>query len=379
MAAQKRIGRMTAKPLFQLPIRLGLDAVMTLLLVTSLAFRITGREPHEWIGLVLCLLFSIHIVINRRWFTSIFKGAYSFRRMLEIGVNLALVAGMTVLCVTGILNSRHLFGFSQYFDGETIRQLHSLAAYWVMVLIGVHAGLQWEVVLAPLQKISWAKRKNTTFWIVLRALAVLIVGYGVWASFDRDMGSKLFLGFSFDFWEPSRPLFLFFTNNLSIIGMYTFAAHYARKRLSVVMMKILLPVVFLAVTIPSAVFANSLGIQVKITVGEQTLTATFLDNATTRHLISRFPLTIPMMDLYSREMCYRFPDALPANEVGSSGYEVGDIAYWTPRHSLVIFYRQNGEVISNLQKIGYIDSGVDLFSRTGNAEVRFELLDDQRR
>ena len=78
-------------------------------------------------------------------------------------------------------------------------------------------------------------------------------------------------------------------------------------------------------------------------------------------------------------MCYRFTEALPANEAGSSGYEVGDIAYWTPRHSFVIFYKQNGEIISNLQKVGYIDSGVDLFSRTVNAEVTFELLDDQRR
>jgi uncharacterized membrane protein len=231
MAEQKRIGRVTAKPLIRLPVRLVLDAVMTSLFVTSLAFRITGREAHEWIGLVLCLQFSVHIVTNRRWLTSIFKGTYSFRRMLEIGVSLALVAGMTVLCVTGILNSRHLFGFSQYFDGETIRQLHSLAAYWGIVLIGIHTGLQWEVVLTPLRKISWAKRENTTFWIALRALAVLIVSYGVWASFDRDMGSKLFLGFSFDFWNPDRPLILFYVCNLAIMGVYISVFHYTLKSL----------------------------------------------------------------------------------------------------------------------------------------------------
>lgn len=116
------------------------------------------------------------------------------------------------------------------------------------------------------------------------------------------------------------------------------------------------------------------GIKVKITVGKETLTATFLNNATTRSLISRFPLTVPMEDLYAREMCYHFPEALPAEEAGRSGYEVGDIGYWTPRHSLVIFYKQNGEVISNLQKIGRIDSGVELFSRTGDMDVTFELL-----
>ncbi|MCS6029032.1 hypothetical protein LNO20_12930 [Klebsiella quasipneumoniae subsp. quasipneumoniae] len=72
------------------------------------------------------------------------------------------------------------------------------------------------------------------------------------------------------------------------------------------------------------------GIRVKITAGDQVMTATFYDNATTRALVSRFPLTLPMEDLYGREMCYRFPDALPANETKTSGYEVGDIVYWAP-------------------------------------------------
>lgn len=115
--------------------------------------------------------------------------------------------------------------------------------------------------------------------------------------------------------------------------------------------------------------------QVKVIVGTQELKAEFYDNATTKALINEFPLTVPMMDLYSREMCYRFDRALPADETETSGYEVGDIAYWTPRHSFVIFYEQNNEVISNLQKIGRITSGVEIFKKTGDTEVTFDYLD----
>lgn len=117
------------------------------------------------------------------------------------------------------------------------------------------------------------------------------------------------------------------------------------------------------------------GIKVKVTVGQEVLTATLIDNATTRSLISKFPLTVPMMNLYSREMVYRFPDSLPANEAQTSGYEVGDISYWTPRHSFVIFYEQNGEVISNLQKIGRFDSDVKVFKQIKEADVKFELME----
>ena len=69
------------------------------------------------------------------------------------------------------------------------------------------------------------------------------------------------------------------------------------------------------------------------------------------------------------------PDALPANEAETTGYEVGDIMYWTPRHSFVIMYEQNGERISSMQKIGRIDSGVEVFKRTGDINVTFELMD----
>lgn len=116
------------------------------------------------------------------------------------------------------------------------------------------------------------------------------------------------------------------------------------------------------------------GIKVKVTAGSHVLTATFIDNATTRALIAKFPLTVPMMDRYARELVYRFPDALPANETGTSGYDVGDIVYWAPRHSFVIMYAQNGERISDLQKIGRIDSRVEIFARTGDIDVTFELV-----
>lgn len=115
-------------------------------------------------------------------------------------------------------------------------------------------------------------------------------------------------------------------------------------------------------------------VRIKITVGDQELTATLLDNSTAKALIEQLPLTIPMEDLYSREMCYHFPEELPANEAQTTGYEVGEIIYWPPRHSLVIMYAQNEERF-NMQKIGCIDSGVEIFEETGDVEVTFELLD----
>lgn len=116
---------------------------------------------------------------------------------------------------------------------------------------------------------------------------------------------------------------------------------------------------------------NNMVTKMKITVNGRTLTATLEDNVTARAIAERLPMTLPMMDLYGREMCYRFQEALPTNNVRTRGYGVGEIVYYPPMHSFVIMYRQNGEHFQ-MQSIGKIDSGVEMFNGIGNVEVRFE-------
>lgn len=103
-------------------------------------------------------------------------------------------------------------------------------------------------------------------------------------------------------------------------------------------------------------------IKVKITVGDTELTAIFEDNTTSRALVVQMPMTLPMMDLYGREMCYRYGGGtFETDQLHSDRYEVGDIAYWPPAGSLVILYKQNGEEFER-QQIGHIDEGVDVSS-----------------
>ncbi len=55
-------------------------------------------------------------------------------------------------------------------------------------------------------------------------------------------------------------------------------------------------------------------------------------------------VTLSMMELYGREMRYRYGVyALPVDELRSDGYEAGAPAYWVPGGGLVILYKQNGE------------------------------------
>jgi formylglycine-generating enzyme required for sulfatase activity len=114
--------------------------------------------------------------------------------------------------------------------------------------------------------------------------------------------------------------------------------------------------------------------KIQITIDNKTsLTATLLDNKTTRDFVKKLPLIIPLTDLYSREMCYHFAESLPTDNVRETGYEVGEIVYWPPRHSFVIMYAQNGEKFS-MQKLGRIDAGVEIFEKTGDVTVTISVL-----
>lgn len=108
----------------------------------------------------------------------------------------------------------------------------------------------------------------------------------------------------------------------------------------------------------------------------QTLTATFDDNATSRALVAMMPMTLPMLDLYGDEMCYRFTgNPLPTDNVHNYLHSKGEIFYWPPGPSFVIRYIETDEWL-DIQHIGQVDSGVDILNGIGNIDMKFEQIDD---
>ena len=116
---------------------------------------------------------------------------------------------------------------------------------------------------------------------------------------------------------------------------------------------------------------NEMITKMRITVNSHTLTATLENNVTAQAFAAKLPITLPMMDLYGREMCYRFPEALPTDNARTRGYEVGEIVYYPPMHSFVIMYEQNGEHVQ-MQSIGRVEGNVGIFDGIGDVDVRFE-------
>ena len=146
------------------------------------------------------------------------------------------------------------------------------------------------------------------------------------------------------------------------------------KHVIMLIIAIIVNVASVAVSDTAFAAASNEDLRIKLTVNGKTLTATLEDNPTSRAFVAKLPLTLQMMDLYGREMCYRFDEALPTEKLTSSNYKVGDLAYWPPRHSFVILYEQNGERFQR-QHLGRVDSGVEIFNGIGDVDVLFERLE----
>jgi hypothetical protein len=131
-------------------------------------------------------------------------------------------------------------------------------------------------------------------------------------------------------------------------------------------------VVSMALT-ASAYGEENYAMKIKISAGNTVLTATMLDNATSRDFMSLMPITLTLRDYAGTEKISDLPRKLSTQGAPSgSDPSVGDITLYAPWGNLAIFYKDFGYA-SGLIILGKIDSGVDKLSQL-DGEVTFERM-----
>lgn len=205
------------------------DLAMTILLLFLMARQITGDSAHEWLGAGMFLLWIAHHILNRSWHGRLFKGKYTPMRILQTVTNAAVFLSMLGLMVSGIILSREVFAFLPISGGIVVaRQLHILSAFWGYVLMALHLGLHWNMILGMVRKAAGSAASKRTR-LILRIIAALIAGYGLYAFLKNQFLSYMFLRTHFVFFDYERPALLFFTEYIAIMGLFIFLAHYSSK------------------------------------------------------------------------------------------------------------------------------------------------------
>ncbi len=206
--------------------RLVLPAAMAALLLLALAYWWLENLPHEIFGTVLFALLGWHLAINWFWFRNLLRGRYDTRRTITLVLHLMLIANMLVLLITSVVISKSAFEFLSIPDSIYLRDVHWFAAYWVMVIVGVHLGLHWSRVMAMVRTTLRLSPVNSARTLVLRIAAAVLAGFGVWSFTVLGVWAKLSFTYSLDFWDFTAAVTPFFGHWAGVVSLPAIMAHY---------------------------------------------------------------------------------------------------------------------------------------------------------
>ncbi|WP_172408346.1 DUF4405 domain-containing protein [Desulfosporosinus sp. FKA] len=150
-------------------IRLALDTIMFINLV--LVMTVSRGAFHEVAGIGMGCLVLTHGLINLQWVKKVsarlFDAQLPSKTRFTYLINLLLLGSMLITIVGGISMSQVLFpgiGLRHF------RQIHSLTANILLVLVGIHMGLHGQRLLSNIKRIF-----NTTFQKMIGSIAVFLL------------------------------------------------------------------------------------------------------------------------------------------------------------------------------------------------------------
>lgn len=216
----------------KLKIKCGIDILMTFALLFLMGYQFWGEQAHEWAGAGMFILFILHHVLNRQWYKALFHGRYAPVRVFQTIVNVLVFVSMLALMYSGIVMSRYVFDVLPISGGMALaRRLHILGSYWGFLLMSVHLGLHWNMLINMAKK--WLKVKQIS---KLRSALLFVAGlviflYGLSVFIRRDFLTYLFLKSEFVFLDYSESILLFYLDYLALMGLCIFISHYLSRLL----------------------------------------------------------------------------------------------------------------------------------------------------
>jgi len=224
-------------------IRMPVDISMTILSVILMGgnYLFPADIVHEILGLALFLLWAVHIALNRRWYSAIFKGKYNPYRTMQTVVNCGILICALFLMISGIILSNHIFTFLNIQGGLGFARIaHLLASHWYYLFMSLHIGLHVSMIANKIaQKKDAAiessnqesKPQSSARKIIFRIVLVLACAYGLYAFIIRGVWKYLFLRQQFFFFDLERGYVLFALDYISIIILFATISHLMVARL----------------------------------------------------------------------------------------------------------------------------------------------------
>lgn len=224
-------------------LRISIDITMTVLSIILMGgnFLFLADLVHEILGVGLFALWGVHIALNRRWYSAIFRGKYNPYRVMQTFINCCILICTIFLMISGIILSNHLFTFLNIQSGLGFARIaHLLSSHWYYLFMSLHIGLHVRMITNRIKqkKIvgndSSKEESQPQFKvrkIISHILLFLACAYGLYAFIARGVWKYLVLKQQFFFFDLERGYILFAMDYISIIILFATISHFIAKLL----------------------------------------------------------------------------------------------------------------------------------------------------
>lgn len=195
-----------------------LDIALTITLLLLMSFQVTKQFAHEWLGVAMLVLTILHQILNRRFYTALFKGKYTPVRVLQLVVNVLLLLSFFCTAASGMMMSRYAAPFlNGIVKASFTRQVHVALSHWSFVLMGLHLGLHLGIVASSL--------KNRSAKIAVGIVMCAISVYGFCLFFTSKYLDYMTLRVPFAFLDYAKPWWLVILENMVMLLAWAFTAY----------------------------------------------------------------------------------------------------------------------------------------------------------
>lgn len=197
------------------------DIAAVALFGLCLAYHWLGNAAHEVLGTALLAFVLLHIVLNRRWWRMLPRTGR--RDAVKTVVNLAMLAAMGLLLVSSVTVSRLTFAWLGMEGGLSARDWHILAAWWTLVALGLHLGVNIERLAQFLPRVRGSARR------IFQALIVLLACLGISSASELGLVDKLQGVFGFEMWDFRTNAPMFFVHLAALSALLGLTAYLAMR------------------------------------------------------------------------------------------------------------------------------------------------------
>ena len=205
--------------------RIIIDIMMFILFIILMGYHITGNDLHEILGTMTFVFFILHHIVNIKWYKTIFKGKYSFYRLVQLIIDTLLFIAMIGIIASSIMISSNVFSFLNIQTTMFARNLHMVSTSWGLVLMAIHLGLHLNVILTKQSK----KMKNNIFEYVYYLIIAIFMLFGLYTFIDTKLWKDMFLVSQFKFFDYDQNPYLFYLGELAIVCLISLLTYFLLK------------------------------------------------------------------------------------------------------------------------------------------------------